>query len=136
VASAVALETLKIYEEREILSHVRQVAPRMQNGLRRFAAHPLVDEVRGIGLIGAVELMADKSTKTPFDRTAGVGRFLADRGHHHGIIIRAMGDSIAFCPPLIITGDQIDLMLDRFALALEDTLVMVQQKKARTSAGY
>jgi 4-aminobutyrate---pyruvate transaminase len=136
VASAVALETLKIYEERDILSHVRQVAPRMQNGLRRFAAHPLVGEVRGIGLIGAVELVADKSTKTPFDPAAGMGGFVADRGHHHGIIIRAMGDSIAFCPPLIITEGEIDLMFDRFALALEDTLLMVQQSEARTSAGY
>jgi 4-aminobutyrate---pyruvate transaminase len=136
VASAVALETLKIYEERDILSHVRQVAPRMQNGLRRFAAHPLVGEVRGIGLIGAVELVADKSTKTPFDPSSGMGGFLADRGHHHGIIIRAMGDSIAFCPPLIITEGEIDLMFDRFALALEDTLLMVQQSEARTSAGY
>ena len=63
VTSAVALETLKIYEKDDILSHVRRVAPRMQAGLRQFADHPLVGEVRGIGLIGAVELVADKATK-------------------------------------------------------------------------
>ena len=63
VASAVALETLKIYEEDDMLAHVRSVAPRMQAALRQFADHPLVGEVRGIGLIGAVELVADKSTK-------------------------------------------------------------------------
>jgi 4-aminobutyrate---pyruvate transaminase len=129
VASAVALESLKIYEERDILSHVRRIAPRMLNGLRRFATHPLVGEVRGIGLIGAIELVADKATKAPFDRAAGVGGFLITRGHHHGIILRAMGDSIAFCPPLVITENEIDLMLDRFGLALEDTLAMVQQRR-------
>src|SRR5208282_1496147 len=67
VSSAVALETLKIYEQDDLLSHVRSVAPRMQAGLRRFADHPLVGEVRGIGLIGAIELVADKSTKASFD---------------------------------------------------------------------
>jgi 4-aminobutyrate--pyruvate transaminase len=128
VASAVALETLKIYEGRDILSHVRRIVPRMQSGLRRFATHPLVGEVRGIGLVGAIELVADKGTKAPFDPAAGVGSFLIKRGHHHGIILRAMGDSIAFCPPLVITENEIDMMLDRFGHALEDTLAMVQQR--------
>ena len=87
VTSAVALETLKIYEERDMLSHVRQMAPRMQAGLRRFADHPLVGEVRGIGLIGAIELVADKATKAPFDPDRRrVGPFLCKRAHHHGVI--------------------------------------------------
>jgi 4-aminobutyrate---pyruvate transaminase len=127
--SAVALETLKIYKERDILAHVQKVAPRMQNGLRRFEGHPLVGEVRGIGLIGAIELVADKSSKAPFDPAAGVGAFLGNRGHDHGIIIRAMGDAVAFCPPLIITESEIDLMLDRFSLALEDTLAIVEREQ-------
>jgi len=128
VASAVALETLKIYEERDILSHVRAVAPRMQARLREFANHPIVGEARGIGLVGAVELVANKATKTPFDPKAAVGGFLAQRGHHHGLIIRAIGDVIAFCPPLIITETEIDLMFDRFQLALDDTLAMVRER--------
>jgi 4-aminobutyrate---pyruvate transaminase len=135
VASAVALETLKIYEERDILSHVRRIAPRMQNGLRRFADHPLVGEARGIGLIGGIELVADKSTKVPFDPMAGVGSFLINSGHQHGLILRAMGDTIAFCPPLIITEGEIDLMLDRFALALEDTVAMVEGEQKLEVAG-
>src|SRR3546814_15567277 len=52
VCAAVALETLKIYEERDIVGHVRAMAPLLQDGLRRFAGHPLVGEVRGIGQIG------------------------------------------------------------------------------------
>src|SRR5271154_1208457 len=72
VSAAVALETLRIYEEDGILSHVRRMSPLMQAGLRRFADHPLVGEVRGIGLIGAVELVADKTTKAPFDGAQGI----------------------------------------------------------------
>jgi 4-aminobutyrate--pyruvate transaminase len=114
VTSAVALETLKIYEETNLLEHIQNVAPRMQAGLRQFANHPLVAEVRGIGLIGAVELNAPK------------GAFLAKRAHHHGLIIRALGDTIAFCPPLIIKEAEIDMMFERFSLALADTWAAVQ----------
>src|ERR1700730_8476670 len=95
VTSAVALETLKIYEETNLISHARKVAPRMQAGLGRFQDHPLTGEVRGIGLIGAVELVADKAAKTPFDPKANVGGFLAKRAQHHGLIIRPPLDKIA-----------------------------------------
>jgi 4-aminobutyrate--pyruvate transaminase len=134
VTSAVALETLKIYEEDDILSHVRRIAPRMQAGLRRFANHPLVGEVRGIGLVGAVELVRDKATKAPFDPAEGVGPFLSKRAHQHGLIVRPLGDSIAFCPPLIINEAEIDLMLGRFALALDDTFAMVRERGLVQSA--
>lgn len=126
--SAVALETLKIYEERDILSHVRKVAPRMQDGLRKFAEHPMVGEVRGIGLLGAIEMVANKQTKAPFDAKAGVGTFLAKRAHHHGLILRPIGDTIALCPPLIISESEIDLMLERFRVSLEDTYAMVRER--------
>jgi len=128
VASAVALETLRIYEQDDILTHVHRVAPRMQAGLRRFADHPLVGEVRGTGLIGAVELVRDKATKAPFDPADAVGPFLSRRAHHHGVILRPLGDSIAFCPPLIIQESEIDLMLERFSLALDDTFAMVRDR--------
>ena len=128
VTSAVALETLKIYEERDLISHVREVAPRMQDCLRRFQDHPLVGEVRGIGLIGAIELVADKAARTPFDPKASVGGFLAKRAQHHGLIIRPLVDTIAFCPPLIIKEDEIDLMFERFSRALDDTAAMVRKR--------
>ena len=128
VTSAVALETLKIYDDMDIQTHVRQVAPRMQEGLRRFADHPLVGEARGIGLIGAIELVADKSTKAPFDPAAGVGAFLSKRAHYHGLIIRPIGDTIAFCPPLIIKEHEIDLMFERFGSSLDDTLAMARER--------
>ncbi len=126
VSAAVALETLKIYQERNIIEHVRAVGPALQAGLRRFADHPLVGEVRGVGLVAAVELVADKATKMPFDPAAKVGLYLGERAQDHGLIIRPLMDSIAFCPPLIITEKQIGDMLSRFEQALEDTAAWVK----------
>ena len=103
-------------------------APRMQAGLRRFADHPLVGEVRGIGLIGAIELVADKTTKAPFDPAAAVGPFLSSAPIIMALSCGPLGDSIAFCPPLIINESEIDLMLERFALALDDTFAMVRER--------
>jgi 4-aminobutyrate---pyruvate transaminase len=100
----------------------------MQAGLRKFADHPLVGEVRGVGLIGAVELVADPASKAPFAPAEAVGPYLVKRAHHHGLIVRPLGDSIAFCPPLIITEAEIDMMLGRFALALDDTFAMVRER--------
>jgi 4-aminobutyrate--pyruvate transaminase len=134
VAAAVALETLNIYESDDILSHVRRVGPRMQAALRRFADHPLVGEVRGIGLIGAVELVADKSTKASFNPAEGVGPYLIKRAHHHGVILRALGDTIGFCPPLIVNEVEIDLLIERFALALDDTVAMLRARGLIESA--
>ena len=122
VSCAVALETINIYEERDIVGHVRRVMPRFQNGLRQFADRPLVGEVRGKGLVAAVELVADKATKRPFDPKAGVGPAFAAKAAEHGLIVRAVpGDSIALCPPLIITEDEIGELLSRFGRALDDT---------------
>jgi 4-aminobutyrate--pyruvate transaminase len=121
VSAAVALETLKIYEERDIVGMARKAAPRLQDGLRQFADHPLVGEVRGVGMIAAVELVADRAGKTPFDPLGKVGGYLFERAQAHGLIIRNLGDAIAFCPPLIITEAQIDALLERFGQALDDT---------------
>jgi len=130
VCAAVALETLKLYDERKILEHVRKVAPRFQGGLHRLADHPLVGEVRGIGLIAGIELVQDKKTKQSFDAKAGIGAYLAQRAQEHGLIIRAMGDNVGVCPPLIITEGEIDELIARLGKALDDTLAFVKQSKA------
>jgi 4-aminobutyrate--pyruvate transaminase len=128
VSAAVAVETLKIYEERDILSQVRRVAPALQTGLRKFAEHPLVGEVRGIGLIGGIELVRNKTTKEPFDPTAGVAAFAVKCAQANGLLTRPLGDTIAFCPPLIINEAQIGDMLARFGRALDDTHNWVGQQ--------
>jgi 4-aminobutyrate--pyruvate transaminase len=129
VPAAVALETLKIYAERDIVAQVRRVAPRMQAGIRSYADHPLIGEARGLGLIGAVELVRDKATKQSFDPKAGVAAYLVRRAQHHGVILRNMpGDIVAFCPPLIVSEGEIDEMLAGFGKALDDTANMVREK--------
>ena len=119
---AIALETLKIYEERDIVGHVRNVSPAFQAGLQKFADHPLVGDVRGVGLIGAVELAEDKHARKPFHPKRAVGPYLVRRAQEHGLILRAMGgDIVAFSPPLIITEPQIAELMRRFAKTLDDT---------------
>lgn len=120
VATAVGLENLAIIEERGLVKNAAEVGAYMRAGLARFADHPLVGEVRGRGLIAAVELVADKSTKARFDPVGKVGLRLFQRAHAHGLIVRAIGDSIAFCPPMIITTAEVDEMLRRFATTLEE----------------
>ena len=131
VSAAVALECLKIYEERGIVERVRALAPHLQQGLRRrFADHPLVGEIRGVGLMAAVELVEDKETRKRFDESRGVGAYCFRRAIAHGSILRSLGDSIAFSPPMIITEDEIDLLLDGFAKALDDTCRWIQKGQA------
>jgi len=129
VPAAVAIETLKIYEERDIVAAVRRIGPRLQAAIMSYSGHPLIGEARGIGLIGAVELVRDKATKQSFDPKAGVAAYLVRRAQHHGVILRNLpGDIVAFCPPLIITEAEIDEMMSCFAKALDDTWVMVKEK--------
>jgi 4-aminobutyrate--pyruvate transaminase len=120
-AAAVALETLKIYEEMDLVTHVKALSPLLQDGIRQFADNPLVGEVRGVGMIGAVELVADKQTKAPFDPVGKVGGYLFERAQDHGLILRNLGDTVAFCPPLIIDKPQVEQLIERFGKALDET---------------
>jgi 4-aminobutyrate--pyruvate transaminase len=125
VATAVGLENLAIIEERNLVANAAKVGTHLQARLREFADHPLVGDVRGVGLIAAVELVADKASKAKFDPPGKAGLYLSERAHEHGLIIRAIQDSIAFCPPLIITEAQVDEIAARFAQALHDTQTWV-----------
>ena len=134
VSAAVALRTLQLMEERSIVDHVRAVAPHFQRGLRAFADHSLVGEVRGVGLLGGVELMADKAGKRAFEPKLKVGSYLEERCRAHGLILRALVDTLAFCPPLIISEEQIDEMLMRFGRALDETEAWVSAEGLREAA--
>lgn len=125
VAAAVALENLKIIEERNLVENARESGRYMQHALRELSDHPLVGEVRGVGLIAAVEIVADKASKASFDPAGKVGGYVFEQAHNHGLIIRNIQDSIAFCPPLIINKDQVDDMVSRFAKTLDDTAQFV-----------
>ena len=131
VPAAVATRTLELYEERKIIGHVQRITPKFQERLRSFADHPLVGEARGVGLIGALELVADKASKRSFSPPQGVGARTAAIAEQEGLIVRALGDSIGFCPPLIITEAEIDEMFYRFSRALEATEAWVAKEGLR-----
>ena len=76
---------------------------------------------RGVGLVGAIELVKDKKTRASFDPTLLVGANLVRMGHDHGLIVRPVADSLAICPPMVATEAEIDSLFDRFAKALDDT---------------
>jgi 4-aminobutyrate--pyruvate transaminase len=119
VTSAVALETLKVYEDEDILGNVRAQAPAFQAAIRSFADRPLVGETRGVGLIGAIELVADKDAHKAFAADQKVGYRLATFALEEGLIVRAMGDSIGLCPPLIITAEQVQDLFARLGRAFD-----------------
>ena len=123
VSAAVALECLRIYEEKDILERVRQLSPRLIGGLRdRVGDHPLVGEIRGVGLVVGVELVADRKARTPFETSLGVGPFCMQRAIDHGLVVRALGDTLAFSPPLIVSEEEVDMIVERFHHALQDTV--------------
>ena len=119
VGTAVALENLDIIEEKDLVGACRRLTPQFQERLHSFAGHKNVGEARGVGMIGALEMVADKATKAPFDPPGSFGAKIVEACHEEGLIIRAIGDVIAFCPPLIITPAEIDELFDRFGRALK-----------------
>jgi 4-aminobutyrate--pyruvate transaminase len=120
VAAAVALETIKIIEERGLVAHAAEMGARMQSGLRALAGHPLIGEVRGVGLIAAIELVANKETRKGLDPVGKLGGLVNGILQKNGVISRNMGDALAFCPPLIITAAQIDEVLLQLGRSLDE----------------
>ena len=130
VAAAVAHETLTIYEEIDIVSKVQATSRTFLERMHGFADHPLVGEVRGVGLVGALELVTDKASKTPVDGKGPIPDYLYDRVMEAGLVTRPIGNSVAFCPPLIITDAEVNEMFDRFGIALDQTLEFARAEGA------
>ena len=122
VSAAVAIKTLEIYKRDRIFETAAKNAPQFQKRLHALADHPLVGETRGLGLVGGVELSADKRSKTPFDPKKLVGPKLVGFAQAGGLIVRPIGDVISICPPLVIKPAEIDELFDKLAVALDKTL--------------
>jgi len=120
VATAVALENIRIIEERGLVDNAAAAGAVLQRRLRELADHPLVGEVRGVGLIAAVELVADKASRAAFDPAGRAGARVVRQAQDNGLILRGIQDSVAFCPPLIITEAQVGTLADRFARSLDE----------------
>jgi 4-aminobutyrate--pyruvate transaminase len=130
VSAAVALKALEIYARDLIFERAAKLAPQFQDRLAALNGHPLVGEARGLGLIGGVELVANKKTRKSFAPGQGVGPRAVRFAEDEGLIVRAvMGDVLTLCPPLIITTAEIDELFDRLGRALDKTLDWVRRER-------
>ena len=127
VAAAVALKTIEIYRRDRIIEGVAEKAPQFEGRLAALADHPLVGEARGLGLIGGLEIVADKASKRQYAAKAGVAARCVAFAQEEGLIVRNLsGDRIALCPPLVIKPDEIDQLFDRLGQALDRTAAWVK----------
>jgi 4-aminobutyrate--pyruvate transaminase len=130
VAAAVALKLIEIYRRERLAEAVAAKAPRFQERLAALAGHPLVGEARGLGLVGAIELVADKAGKRSFDPKFAIGPRAVQFAEEEGVIVRFLpSDVVSLCPPLIITVAEIDELFDRLGRALDRTLDWARRER-------
>ncbi|AOA07587.1 MULTISPECIES: aspartate aminotransferase family protein [Pseudomonas] len=126
VAAAVALENIRILREEKIVEKVHaETAPYLQKRLRELNDHPLVGEVRGVGMLGAIELVQDKATRKRYEGR-GVGMICRQFCFDNGLIMRAVGDTMIISPPLVISKDEIDELVAKARKCLDLTLETLQ----------
>ena len=122
VSAAVGLEALRLYEDGLLANGVKAGA-RLMAGLHALRDHPLVGDVRGRGMLAAIELVVDKDRKTPLPAVAEPSRRIFDRAWSNGLVIRAFGNGVlGYAPPLCCTEDDIDAILERTAQTLDQTI--------------
>jgi putrescine aminotransferase len=122
VAAAVGLENLRILREERIIERARtETAPYLQQRLRELQDHPLVGEVRGLGMLGAIELVKDKATRSRYEGQ-GVGMICRNFCFANGLVMRAVGDTMIIAPPLVISHEEIDELVEKARRCLDLTL--------------
>lgn len=119
VSCAVALENLKIIQERDLVGNAARLEPLFQAKLRELSDHPLVGEARGVGLIGGLELVANKDTKAAFAPAGSMAARVAKNAQEAGLICRNVYETVALCPPLIVTEEDVEIIFARLTLALD-----------------
>jgi adenosylmethionine-8-amino-7-oxononanoate aminotransferase len=123
VSAAVGLEVLRLYTDGGILANGRKVGVRFAAGLEAIADHPLVGDTRGRGLLGAIELVADKSSKARLDPSLKVADRLFTQGYRNGVIFRAFADNIiGLAPALCASDEEMDMIFARIRKTLDDLL--------------
>lgn len=122
VAAAVGLKNLEILRDEKIVEYVKQeAAPYLQSKIAQLAEHPLVGEVRGVGLLGAIELVSNKATRERFAEKGKAGTICRDMCVRNGLVMRAVGDTMIMSPPLIIKPAEIDELVAKIWQALDMT---------------
>ena len=131
VSAAVALEVLRLYHEGGLLANGRAMAPRFEAGLQALRDHPLVGEARQRGLLGALELVADKRTKQPFDPSLKLSERITRAALRNGIIFRAFGDNIlGFAPALVCGAAEFDALFERLGRVLDEVHAELDVRQA------
>lgn len=128
VAAAVALEALDIYQELNVPLHTQAMGTLLHQALAPLLEHPLIGEIRGIGLVAGLELVQDKASRKPFTGSQAIGAKVELAARRHGLIVRNMGDAIALAPPFIIEPDQINEIVVRLRAALDDVYHAIGQR--------
>jgi putrescine aminotransferase len=128
VAAAVASANVSIIENEGMIEKVRDVTgPYLQQRLAELVDHPLVGQVRGIGLMAAIELVQDKESHSNYPKEVGIGGICRDYALANGLVMRAVGDSMIMCPPLIISKLEIDELIEKIKKSLDQTLTQVER---------
>lgn len=123
VACAVACATIGILRDEQIVERVRaDIGPYLQQRWRELLDHPLVGEARGVGLIGALELVRDKEQRRGFDQPGEIGTLCRDLCIANGLVMRAVRDTMIIAPPLVMTRDHADELIDKARRSLDMTL--------------
>ena len=131
VGAAVALEVLRLYQEGGVLANGQRVAPRFAAGLEALKAHPLVGDARHRGLLGALELVSDKSTKRQFDPGLGLPDRIFTAAWRNGVVFRCFGDAtLGFAPALTYTEADFDQLFARLTRTLDDVLAQAEVRAA------
>lgn len=121
-ACAVAIENINIMHQEDLVARVRNdIGPYLQNRWRELAAHPMVGEVRGLGLIGALELVADKTDRRRYDDRGTAGEMCRNYCVKNGLVMRSVGDTMIISPPLVITHEQVDELVDKALRSIDMT---------------
>ncbi|MBY6066449.1 aspartate aminotransferase family protein [Leisingera aquaemixtae] len=136
VAAAVALENLRILEEENILGHVRDVAaPYLKQKWEALTDHPLVGEAKIVGMMGSIALTPNKETRAAFASDAGtVGYICRERCFANNLVMRHVGDRMIISPPLVITPEQIDVLIERAVKSLDECYAELKAKDLLHSA--
>ena len=127
VAAAVASANVSIIENEGMIALVRdETGPYLQQRLAELRDHPLVGQIRGIGLMAAIELVKDKESHANYPKEVGIGGICRDYALANGLVMRAVGDSMIMCPPLIISKLEIDELIEKTRKSLDQTLTQVE----------
>jgi putrescine---pyruvate transaminase len=130
VSAAIGLEVMRLYQEDGLLANGQAVGAYFGERLREFIDHPLVGDVRSQGLLAGLELVIDKTCKRKPSKDVRLGARLFDIGYRNGLIFRAFADdTIGFAPPLCITTDEVDLLMERLRQTLDTVLDMKELRQ-------